>query len=1294
MRIRRSRFPRVAALLIVTAALLATVPVGGPPVTAPLGTGGASPGAPAPTSRTTSPAAIGGTVPVAPGFLPPVGTTLVGPPPAGTSITVLVGLESRDPSGFAAAVASEYAPGTPTYRHFLAPSTVAARFGPTPTTVTAARAFFGAYGLSAEPLPGGALLSVVGPASAVGRAFSTTLEEYRSASGRLFLDHPAPAVLPADLPWTGAYGLDTAPSLTPLAVPLPRTGPAGPGATTCASGTGGLAPCQLQTAYAFSPLLANGTNGSGVSIGIVDAYSGGEPESSLASDLATFSSQFGLPTASVNYAYPVPTNTDLNSSTTNPAWAAEEALDLEWAHAAAPGAHLEMTLSPDAGTGLLESVNWLVATGAVNVVTLSWGEPLTGVFNAYSASCPFACNASSDGTYALLGPVFEAAAAEGIGIFAASGDCGAADGTSGAAVNYPAADPYVTGVGGTSLTVTSNGTYVGESAWSGNATGATAPGCHNQGGSGGGYAPLPRPWWQIGLAAAPAGRGVPDVALDAGTAVSIVLGGVDSGVLGTSVATPIWAGIAALADQYAGHSLGFLDPSLYRVAAGPAGTLSFHDTVTGSNGYPAGPGWDPVTGLGSPIVAQLVPQLAASGSVPAARPVPFLFASPRFGPAPLTVSFAVQVTGGTGTYPLSGVSFGDGNSSLGDRNPVHTYPVPGVYQATAFAVDSGGNGSASPPVVIVVGGGTALSVSLSASTTVPTVGASVTFNVSATGGVGPYSYAVTFGDGTFAFAQAGPSIVHRFAAVGGYCAEAIATDAALPVEGGASARLAVAVGGAPVPYCGNAAVPLALRANGTIGVRDAPAEFPTLFAASGGTPPPPGLSNSVAYRANDPYANACGCAIFRTPGNYTVEGWENDTVNGYANATVGVTVAPPLVAAFTASATSGPVPFTVRFSASVSGGYAARANATRWILANGTVVTGAVANLTFTNPGEELVIASVGDGGYGNASEAFLLDAEAPGGSGGSPGIVGNIAPAVDVVPGTTLRFSAAWVGSPHPGNATFLWNLGGGDSAVGPSAEQTYFTGFPSIGSNQLLGSVETLAPNGTVLENLSFVLPHFWAVEPGGFLPRADALGLTATLAPLFGPAPLAARGSAIVSGPGTPSVSWAFGGGAVAVGASVAHSFLVPGNATATATAADRFGDQGVASFGVRVLPSLAIAGEPLPPGGSAPLTVRFSAVASGGYGPPYTYRWTFGGGTVQNGSSVTRTYSIAGTYSATVIVTDARGSSASRNWTVEVRPPGLPVPILLGAAAAVGGLAAVAVLVAARRRRPRSGGPVSP
>ena len=164
--------------------------------------------------------------------------------------------------------------------------------------------------------------------------------------------------------------------------------------------------------------------------------------------------------------------------------------------------------------------------------------------------------------------------------------------------------------------------YIGETAWN------IPPSAGGPAAGGGGFSRLfPRPAYQDGIAGIGATRGVPDVAADAdhrtGMAIAFSGGGKDYILLGgggTSVAAPLWAAVIALADQYAGRDLGFVNPALYRIGRSAYYHQAFHDVTTGTNtvtfptqtitGYQAAPGWDPVTGWGSPNAQVLVPLLA------------------------------------------------------------------------------------------------------------------------------------------------------------------------------------------------------------------------------------------------------------------------------------------------------------------------------------------------------------------------------------------------------------------------------------------------------------------------------------------------------------------------------------------------------------------------------------------------------------------------------------------------------------------------------------------------------------
>jgi subtilase family serine protease len=193
-------------------------------------------------------------------------------------------------------------------------------------------------------------------------------------------------------------------------------------------------------------------------------------------------------------------------------------------------------------------------------------------------------------------------------------------------VDLPASDPLALAVGGTSLQASrATGAYIGETAWN---LPASAGGPRA---GGGGFSRLfPRPAYQDGIAGIGATRGVPDVAADADTRTAMAYAFSEGGHNylvaggGVSVAAPLWAAVIALADQYAGRDLGFVNPALYQIGRSASYHQAFHDVTTGSNtvtfptqaitGYEAAPGWDPVTGWGSPNAQVLVPLLARYAS--------------------------------------------------------------------------------------------------------------------------------------------------------------------------------------------------------------------------------------------------------------------------------------------------------------------------------------------------------------------------------------------------------------------------------------------------------------------------------------------------------------------------------------------------------------------------------------------------------------------------------------------------------------------------------------------------------
>ena len=331
-------------------------------------------------------------------------------------------------------------------------------------------------------------------------------------------------------------------------------------------------PSQIKTAYGLSSLPA-GNTGAGQKIAIIVAYG----SSTIAADLAAFNQQYSLPAANLQIYYPTGKPKSSNSG-----WALETSLDVEWAHALAPSATIQLVVAKtNSDSNLFAAVQYATNTLGAQVVSMSW----TG--SEWSGETVY------DSTYfTTSGTVF----------VAASGD-------SGSGAQYPAASPKVVAVGGTTLNLNANGTVSSETAWSGSSGGPSA------------YETVPSYQTNFGLNLS--GRGIPDVAFigDPNTGVNVYYKGGWYQVGGTSLSAPCWAAIIALVNQSRGTPLTDGHQALYGLAGtqdsfNPRGC--YRDITQGNDGlYNAGPGFDLVTGLGVPIANKIIPVLCGNKGIPA-----------------------------------------------------------------------------------------------------------------------------------------------------------------------------------------------------------------------------------------------------------------------------------------------------------------------------------------------------------------------------------------------------------------------------------------------------------------------------------------------------------------------------------------------------------------------------------------------------------------------------------------------------------------------------------------------------
>ncbi len=368
-------------------------------------------------------------------------------------------------------------------------------------------------------------------------------------------------------------------------------------------------PDQIRTAYDIQPVLNQGITGAGRTIVIVDAFQ----SPTIRQDLALFDQVWGLPNPTFNIIAPDGLTPFDPNDGNMVGWSAEISLDVEWAHAIAPGATIDLVLAKsNADADILSATRYAINHNLGDVISQSFGE-------AEACMDPKLLKRQHS--------LFNQATAKGITLFASSGDQGSAQPTCDGAsfmksASTPASEPQVTGVGGTNLVADRNpdlhatGVYQSETVWN-----------SEFGASGGGFSTIyKRPGFQDAAVKQSQQRGVPDVAYDGDVRGGVIAAwGVPFGVGaffifgGTSAGSPQWSGIIALADQKTNHRLGAINPGLYEIAQDEEQYgRAFHDITAGNNGctllvcgivvpgFSATTGWDAATGLGSPKVANLI----------------------------------------------------------------------------------------------------------------------------------------------------------------------------------------------------------------------------------------------------------------------------------------------------------------------------------------------------------------------------------------------------------------------------------------------------------------------------------------------------------------------------------------------------------------------------------------------------------------------------------------------------------------------------------------------------------------
>jgi subtilase family serine protease len=518
-----------------------------------------------------------------------------------TSITASFDVALAQPHAAAesAYIASLSDTASPNYRRYLTPAAFATRFGATSATVDAVTAYLEGYGLHVGALSAGhVILQASGSSSDVAHAFDAPIATVRMSGGTLAAQFESKATLPASISHDviGVAGLSSVVPIANNAVVSHDVAHAA-AATSCAGANdgasatstvpnnlGGYTLQQEAELYGLTSAYDDGDTGAGQTIGI---YELGTYDPS---DVATYYSCYGITTA--------PTTINVDGGTTG-AYSDEATMDVEQTAGLAPGASIEVYDGPNSGTGPTDIYTQMADDDTATVITTSWGD----------------CEVDPANDPQAEEPIFEQMAAQGQTVVAASGDEGSSDcngiTNNQPAVDDPASQPYVTGVGGLDV---SNITGPVESVWN--------DGTNSGGGaSGGGESQIwSRPSWQQapGITSADTMRMVPDLTVigDPSTGFVQYFTGSAGGfchrscsggwgtIGGTSISSQLVGALVAVSAQSCGVSrLGFINPALYAMDSEGVG---FNDVTTGNNDlygegvYSAGVGYDMASGLGSP----------------------------------------------------------------------------------------------------------------------------------------------------------------------------------------------------------------------------------------------------------------------------------------------------------------------------------------------------------------------------------------------------------------------------------------------------------------------------------------------------------------------------------------------------------------------------------------------------------------------------------------------------------------------------------------------------------------------
>ena len=600
----------------------------------------------------------------------PRGAVHVGPLRAGTLVHVNVSLKVRAPEQLDALTAQLMA-GAPGV-HPLSPAEFAARHAPTQAQADAVAAYLRAKGfVNVQIADNRMMVSADGVAGAVKGAFDADLHEY-SVGGRAAFANVTDAKVPAPLQGIvlGVGGLQTVHMAHVMSHPAAVTStPAAAQPQAIAA----VSPTAFASIYGASGL----PTASSATIGIVTVGA----TSQTITDLKNFASKSGYPAPPVSV-------TTINGGGTSTSGISEWNMDSQSSLAAAGGTIQGMVLYATrsfSDSDLSAAYNKAMSDNKAKVISVSIGGCETDM-----------------STLTTDNQTFQSAVAQGQTFAFATGDSGAYEcgATAGKAQSWPAASPWVMAIGGTTLSTTSGNTWAGETVWS--CTSASNCQHDSAGGAGGGPSltqGASTAQKNSGVLGSSTARGLPDVSFDAAPSSGglILVNGAYQQWGGTSLATPIFAGLWSRIQAANGNTLAFPAATLYGGAS--AHPEWFHDVTSGNQGYAAATGWDYASGYGSLQIGNFA--TAFGGTSPTGPTASFTSAT-----SGLSATFTDGSTDSSGTINAYAWDFGDGGTST-VKSPTHTYAAAGTYTVKETVSDSNGKSSTKTGSVTVGSGGTA-----------------------------------------------------------------------------------------------------------------------------------------------------------------------------------------------------------------------------------------------------------------------------------------------------------------------------------------------------------------------------------------------------------------------------------------------------------------------------------------------------------------------------------------------------------------------------------------------------------